>query len=160
LTIGLKVVKIFQTMDSTAALKTGHPRAARILRIIARVIGIIVAAFFLVMLIGNIESAITSQGFEGITAEWLFIIIPLIIALGAFVYAWWREFPGGILLLVGYLLLSFSPSVHSIFYGEKPQFYFGMFYFAVPFLIAGVLFIIASRLDMSGTDLKREDTAG
>ncbi|MBN1161219.1 MAG: hypothetical protein JXA17_04670 [Dehalococcoidales bacterium] len=141
------VVKIFQMVDGTATIKEGRPRAARILRIIARVIGIIVAVFFLVMLIGNIESAITSQGFDGITAEWLFIIIPLIIAVGAFIYAWWNEFLGGILLLVGYLLLSFSPSVHSLFYKEEPQFYIGMFYFAAPFLVAGVLFIIASLLD-------------
>lgn len=154
------VVKIFQMADSTVTIKAGRPRAARVLRIIARVIGIIVAVFFLVMLIGDVEIAVRSQGFEGITSEWLFIIIPLIVSLAAFVYAWWREFTGGIFLLAGYLLLSFSPSVHSIFYKEEPQFYFGMFYFAVPFLVAGVLFIIASLLDRSGAGLKREDSAG
>ena len=161
MTIEHNVVKIIQMMaNDAAALKAGKRRAARILRIIARVIGIIVAVFFLVMLIGDIEMAISSQGFGGFTSEWLFIIIPLIIALGAFIYAWWREFLGGILLLVGFLLLSFSPSVHSIFYRENPQFYAGMFYFAAPFLVAGVLFIIASRLDRSGADLKREDITG
>ena len=137
--------------DNVTTLKAGKYRAARILRIIARVIGIIVAVFFLVMLIGDIEMAISSQGFGGFTSEWLFIIVPLIIALGAFIYAWWRELLGGILLLVGYLLLSFSPSVHSLVYKAEPQFYAGMFYFALPFLVAGVLFIIASRLDKGQT---------
>jgi hypothetical protein len=160
LTIQHKVVKIFHIMDGTAALKSGRPRTARILRIIARVIGILVAVFFLIMLIGDVEIAIREQGFEGITSEWLFIIVPLIISLAAFVYAWWREFLGGILLLVGYLLLSFSPSVHSFFYKPEPTFYDGMFYFAMPFLIAGVLFIVASLLDRGEMDLKREDTAG
>ena len=139
-------------VDGTAAFKAGRPRAARILRIIAKVIGIIVAVFFLVMVFGNVESIITSEG--------LFIVIPLVITIGAFVYAWWRELLGGFLLLVGYLLLSFSPSIHSFFYKPEPGFYDGMFYFAAPFLVAGILFIIASRLDRSGADLKREDTAG
>ena len=73
------VVKIFQMADDTVTLKAGRPRAARILRIIAKVIGIIVAVFFLVMVFGNVESIITSEG--------LFIVIPLVITIGAFVYA-------------------------------------------------------------------------
>jgi uncharacterized membrane protein HdeD (DUF308 family) len=152
LTIQHKVAKIFHIMDGTATLKSGRPRAARILRIIAKVIGILVAVFFLVMVFGNVESIITSEG--------LFIIIPLVIAIGAFVYAWWRELLGGFLLLVGYLLLSFSPSIHSFFYKPEPGFYDGMFYFAAPFLVSGVLFIIASYLDKSEANLKREETAG
>ena len=146
--------------DGTITLKAGRPRASRILRIIARVIGIIVAVFFIIMLIGDVEIAIKSQGFEGITSEWLFIIIPLIIALAAFIIAWRREFLGGILLLAAYLLLSFSPSLHSLFYREEPRFYFGMFYFAAPFLVCGVLFIIAARLAKSGSKLERENTTG
>lgn len=136
-------------VDSTVTLKAGRYRAARILRIIARVIGVIVAVFFLAMLIGDVEIAIKSQGFEGITSEWLFIIIPLILALAAFGLAWRWELLGGILLLVIYLILSFSPSLHSVFYHNEPRFYYGMFYFAAPFLVCGVLFIITARLAKS-----------
>jgi uncharacterized membrane protein HdeD (DUF308 family) len=76
----------------------------------------------------------------------LYVVVPVLFALAAFILSWWREFIGGILLVAAYLLLSFSPSVHSLSYGEKPEFYVFMFLFALPFLVCGVLFIIAARL--------------
>jgi hypothetical protein len=123
-----------------------HLRVARILRIIAKVIGIIVAVFFLVMLIGDAEKAITSDTFTGITPEWLFIFIPVLIALAAFFVAWRWELLGGILLILAYLILSFSPAVHSIFYRPEFRIAGSMFLFALPFLVAGVLFIAATWL--------------
>ena len=137
-----------------------RPHVARILRIIAKVIGIIVAVFFLVMVIADAQGAITSETFKGITLEWLFILIPVIIVLAAFLVAWRWELPGGILLIPAYLILSFSPSFHSLFYKDEPQFYWGMFYFAAPFLVAGVLFIAAAWLSKRGSALERKDTAG
>ncbi len=157
MTIKGTVVKIFQIVGCMVTIKAERHKIARILRIIAKVIGILVAVFFLVLLIADAEATIRSQGFKGITSEWLFIIIPLVIALAAFIIAWIRELLGGILLLVAYLLLSFGPSVHSIFYSEEPSFYDGMFYFAAPFLVSGVFFIIASLIDKSESSLKRED---
>ena len=133
-------------MISGTLSRIDRPRVARILRIVAKVIGIVVAVFFLMMLIGDAEMAITSDTFTGITAEWLFILIPVIIALAAFGIAWRRELLGGILLIPAYLILSFSPAVHSIFYNPEFRIVGGMFLFALPFLVAAVLFIAAAWL--------------
>jgi hypothetical protein len=125
---------------------TDEKKAAAVLRFIARIIGVIVLVFFLSMLIGDFVQSIQDEGFNSISAESLFILLPVILALIAFIIAWWQEFIGGISLVLAYLLLSFSPSVHSIYYGTEAHFYIGMFFFALPFLIAGVLFMAASRL--------------
>jgi uncharacterized membrane protein len=125
---------------------TSEKRAATVLRFIARIIGVIILVFFLSMLIGDFVQSIHDDGFNSISAESLFILLPVILALIAFLIAWWQEFIGGMSLVLAYLLLSFSPSVHSIYYGTEAHFYIGMFFFALPFLIAGILFIVASRL--------------
>jgi hypothetical protein len=121
----------------------GRRRAARILRIIARVIGTIMLTFFLALIIGDAVQSIQSDGFNVVTGEMLFILIPAIIALASFVLSWWFELIGGILLVFSYLLLSFSPAIHSIYYGPKFEIFLGMFAFASPFLIVAILLIIA-----------------
>ncbi|MFH1646533.1 MAG: hypothetical protein ABID71_02420, partial [Chloroflexota bacterium] len=72
--------------------------------------------------------------------------VPILLAVAALIVAWWRERVGGILLIVTYLVLSLAPSVHSIYYGEGFQFYAGMWFFALPFLVAAILFLAAWRL--------------
>jgi hypothetical protein len=132
----------------------GRRRIAWILRIIARVIGTIILAFFLAMLIGDAVQSIQSDGFDVITGEMLFILIPVIIALASFIFSWWFEFAGGILLLFSYLLLSFSPAIHSIYYGPEFEIFLGMFAFASPFLVVALLLIIAwwlSRESLPGS---------
>jgi hypothetical protein len=121
-------------------------RTAKVFRIIARIIGIMVLVFFLAMLIGDAVQAINSEGYTGINREALFVIVPVIVALAAVVVSWRYELTGGILLVFTYLLLSFSPSVHSVYYNHEFQMFFGMFVFAAPFFLAGILFIIAVRL--------------
>jgi hypothetical protein len=121
-------------------------KTAGILRIIAKVIGTLVLVFFLVMLVSDAEASYESEILNGITQEYLFILIPVIIGLAAFIVAWWRELLGGILLIVAYLILSFAPSVHSIYYGSGFRFYLGMFLYSLPFLVTGILFITARLL--------------
>jgi hypothetical protein len=133
-------------MIERIAVEAGRKRTARVLRIIARVIAGIIMVFFLSLLIGEGVQSIHDEGFNGINAESLYVLVPAIIALAAFIVSWWREFTGGVLMVAAYLILSFAPSVHSIYYSEKSQFFIGMFFFALPFLASGVLFIIASRL--------------
>jgi hypothetical protein len=118
-------------------------RTADILRIIARVIGIIIIVFFLIIIIGEG----IQEGFLNISVESLYVLIPTIVAVAAFILSWWRELLGGILLVVAYLLFSFSPSIHSLSYKENPQFYTGMFLYALPLFVSGVLFILASWLN-------------
>jgi hypothetical protein len=133
-------------MTTAATNGADEKKAAAILRFIARFIGVIVLVFFLSMLIGDFVQSIHDQGFNSISAESLFILLPVILALIAFIISWWQEFIGGMSLVLAYLLLSFSPSVHSIYYETEAHFYIGMFFFALPFLIAGLLFMVASRL--------------
>ena len=136
---------MFLMIDKTAA-EAGRERLVKVLRTIARIIGIIITVFFLAMLIGDAVQTIHDEGFQGISAESLFILLPALIALAAFIITWWQEYIGGISLVLAYLLLSFSPSVHSIYYEEVPRFYIGMFLFALPYLVTGILFMVASRL--------------
>jgi len=145
------MVNIFLMKDVTAPT-AGQKKSAIILRIIARVIGVIALVFFLSMLIGDFVQSVQDEGFSGISAESLFILLPVIVAMIAFIIAWWQEFIGGITLVLAYFLLSFSPSVHSIFYGEETRLFWGMFLFALPFLIAGVFLMVASLLSRRSSD--------
>lgn len=139
-------------MTGKSAAGIGNKRTTRILRIIARVISIIVIVFFLLMVVGEGAQSIHEEGFQGITVESLYVLIPVIIVLAAFIVSWWRELTGGIMLIAAYLLLSVAPSIHSIYYGEGPHFYIGMFFFASPLLISGILFIVAARLSKRTSD--------
>jgi hypothetical protein len=121
-------------------------RTANILRIIARIIGVAIVVFFLAIIIGDAVQSIQSEDSNAFTGEALFILIPIIIALAAFVLSWWYEFIGGVLLVAAYFILSFSPALHSVYYGPQFRVFAGMFAFASPFLIVGVLLIIASRI--------------
>jgi hypothetical protein len=111
----------------------------KVIRWSARIIGLILTLFLLVLLIGGAVS-------EGITGESLYVIIPVIIAFTAYIAAWWREKIGGIVLMAAYVLLSLSPTVHSLVYDEVAQIYPGMWLFILPYLVAGVLFFISSQI--------------
>jgi hypothetical protein len=139
-------------MKHIATVETGQRRTVKVLRIIARVLGTIVTVFYLAMIIGDGVQSLRSEGFSGVSLEVLYVLVPVLFALAAFILSWWREFIGGILMVAAYLLLSFSPSIHSLSYGEKPEFYIFMFLFALPFLVCGVLFIIAARLSQRASN--------
>jgi hypothetical protein len=121
-------------------------KTAGILRIIAKVIGALILVFFLVMLIGDAEASYKSEVLNGITQEYLFILIPVIVALAAYIIAWWHELLGGMLLVLAYLIISFSPSVHAIYYASGFNIYPGMFLYSLPFLFTGILFVTAALL--------------
>ncbi len=122
----------------------GVSRRGRGLRWAARIIGLVAVVFILLILAGESISTWNDSGII-FTFESLYIFLPSAILLTAYILSWWKERLGGILLVAGYLLLSLSPSVHSIFYGgEGFTFFAAMFFFAAPFLISGVLFILAS----------------
>jgi hypothetical protein len=124
-------------------------RTAINLRWAARIIGLIILALFLSILVGETIASWTEEGLS-FSVESLYIIVPAVLLLAFYLLAWWKERLGGILLVAGYLLLSFSPAVHSIFYNmEGFTFFIGMFFFAAPFLISGVLFILASVLSQN-----------
>lgn len=112
----------------------------------ARIIGLIVLALFMSILVGETVASWLEEGLS-FSIESLYVIVPAVLLLAFYLLAWWKERLGGSLLVAGYLLLSFSPSVHSIFYNQEGfTFYMGMFFFAAPLLISGVLFILASAI--------------
>jgi hypothetical protein len=115
-------------------------RAVNILRIIARAFGGIAIIFFLIIIFGYIAE-------DGLNVDLLFIMIPIALAITAFTVSWWRELLGGILMLAAYLLLVFSPSIHSLIYKESLHFYSGMFIYGSPFLVSGILYIVTFWFD-------------
>jgi hypothetical protein len=102
--------------------------------------------FLLALLIGDAVATIQDESVPGISAESLYIIIPVIIAFAAYIAAWWREKIGGIVLMAAYVLLSLSPTLHSLVYDEVAQIFPGMWLFVLPYLVAGVLFFVSSQM--------------
>lgn len=127
------------------AVEPGRKRPAKKIRLAARIVGGIITVFFLWFLIGETVMSVQSEGFT-FDAESLFILVPVIITLAGYIVSWWQERGGGSLLVLAYLLLSFSSTIHSLYYGSGFHFYAGMFLLALPFLIAGILFLISSQL--------------
>ncbi|OGO30059.1 MAG: hypothetical protein A2Z29_06515 [Chloroflexi bacterium RBG_16_56_11] len=77
--------------------------------------------------------------------ESLFVIVPVIFTIAFYGIAWWREKIGGWLLVAAYMLLSMSPTLHTLVYDKSFHVYLGMWLFASPYLISGVLFLVAAR---------------
>jgi len=112
----------------------------------ARIIGLVVTAFFLMMIVGDAVISIQEEGFKFDVGVFLFVIMPVVIALGGFITSWWRERIGGYLLILTYLLMGFSTSVYGFCIGEGFHFRTSFLIIGSPFLVAGVLFLIASWL--------------
>ena len=113
----------------------------------ARIIGILVIAFFLMFLIGETVMAIQEEGFEGIELEGFFVALPIIIAAAGFIVSWWRERVGGSILIVAYFLSGFISAIVSLYQGEGFHLRAPIWWLiTIPFLVAGVLFLICSSL--------------
>jgi hypothetical protein len=123
-----------------AKYATKNPaQAATVLRIIARVFGLAVVVFFLTIVF-------SSGAQDGFKLDILYILIPVVLAAAAYIIAWWREMLGGILMLAAYLLIALAPNIQSLIIGKGLQFYTGIFIYGSPFLITGILFIVAACL--------------
>lgn len=125
---------------------TNRKKASRVLRLLARVGGTTISVFFAAMLVGDAAISIQQEGFQGLTTESFFVLVPVVFALTAFMISWWRERLGSVLLILAYPVLSSAPTIHSLYYGRGFHLYFAMWLVALPFLAAGILFLIASRL--------------
>lgn len=126
---------------------TNQRRLGKRIRLAARIIGLVVSAFFFMMLAGDAVMSIQAEGFKGISAEGIiFAFVPIAIALSSFIISWWLERVGGTLLILAYLLLSSAPTIHALYYGRGLHFYAGMWLYTLPFLVSGILFLISSWL--------------
>ena len=117
------------------------------LRWSARIIGILAMAlclFLLVLMIVEIVTEIQEEGFEG--EYFLVLLLPIIPAAG-FIVSWWRERVGGSILIVSYFLSGFSCTIESLYLGEGFRLCPPITWILpLPFLVAGVLFLICSKL--------------
>ncbi|MEW6034634.1 MAG: hypothetical protein AB1603_07250 [Chloroflexota bacterium] len=127
-------------------MSSDQQRLVKPVRWAARAVGIVVLVFFLTMLVGETVVSVQEEGLQAISAEGLFIVVPVVIALAAFVISWWWERAGGFLLVLAYLVLSLSPTIRALLNGEGLRFFSGMWLFGLPFFVAGVLFLICSWL--------------
>lgn len=133
-------------MATTEAATPTRASQVRRIRIAARIIGTLISVLFLMMLIGDAVVSIQEGSFEGVTIESLFIIVPVLFAVVSFGIAWRWERLGGWLMVLSYLILNFAPNFHAIYVGQDLQFMLDMWLYTLPFLAAGVLFLIAAGL--------------
>jgi hypothetical protein len=118
---------------------TGRQRLAQGMRIAARVIGLAVALFGLMMAIGEGIQSLQTEGFKGFNLEFLqgtLIILSLVIALAGCIISWWRERLAGILLILTFIGLAITGAIN-----RPPN--AGGLIFGSPFLVAGVLFLLS-----------------
>lgn len=120
-------------------------RQGRGLRITARVIGLIGALFFFAMVAGDAIDTILTNGFQALDPEGLSVVLPVAFAIIAYIIAWWRERAGGILLIIAYVVLSGSPTFRGLFRTGSFHIFSDMWLYTLPFLIAGVFFLLAGR---------------
>ncbi|MBM3141873.1 MAG: hypothetical protein FJ005_02330 [Chloroflexi bacterium] len=142
--------------------RTNRNGIAKGIRWAARVIGLVITAFSFIMVAGDAIAIMLIQdgGFKLDTGDFLFVIMPVIIAVGGFITSWWRERIGGLLLILAYVLISLNLSLYWACVGLSPLYYWVFAWYigkgwwsspifwapALPFLISGVLFLTSSRL--------------
>jgi hypothetical protein len=128
---------------------TENNRASGIISWVARIIGLIILVFLLMILIGETVTSIQDEGFT-FDAESLYIIIPTVIALTAYILSWWYKTIGGSLLIFVSITFGVLPSIsarqHQAEWSVSHALQ-GWLILGLPFLIIGVLFLISAYLD-------------
>ncbi len=111
---------------------TNRQRLAKRMRLAARVIGLLTAAFSLMFLIGDtiIRMAMQQGGF----IEDVLTAMPVVVAVAGCIMSWWRQRLAGTLLVLASFALS---SLGSRYYG------FRGLVSGFPYLVAGVLFLLS-----------------
>ena len=120
-------------MSSTKQQRTQGIRWA------ARIIGLVITAFFLVFLIGETIMSIQAEGFKFDVGS-LFLIVP-VIALAGYIVSWWREQLGGSLLILASIAFGIFPSMRAGW--SMRELLQGWLMPGSLFCIAGVLFLIS-----------------
>jgi hypothetical protein len=106
----------------------------------ARLSGILGMVFFI--------SYFTSRGLAGIdqataTTNLTFILLLFSLCLIAYVLSWFIEIVGGTLLTMAAILLPLY-----VYYNEGISLHTSLYFYGLPFLIPGLLFIIAWRIKL------------
>ncbi|MGD2252419.1 MAG: hypothetical protein PVF70_05820 [Anaerolineales bacterium] len=117
----------------------GEKRTVRVLRWIARILGMVAGAFWLLIMVVTVVAELISNGFSP-SGEGEILAGLVILAFASVLIAWRRETIGGaVTLLTGVALGSFS-------YLTAGRNKIGIVLLTgAPFAIAGVLFLICGR---------------
>ena len=124
---------------------TKQQRIQKRIRWAARIIGLLIIAFFLMFLIGETVMSTQAEGLK-FDVESLFIVVPAVIALAGYIVSWWREQVGGSLLILVSIAFGILPSISAQPSWSVLQALQGWLMLGSPFLITGVLFLISSWL--------------
>lgn len=107
----------------------------------ARIIGLVMAGFFLVVLIGETVGEILDEGREAIETAGILLGILQGLALLGTIVSWWRERLASILLAAA----SIGLGIHIAEYAGRNHF-LAWLAVGLPYLVASILFLISSRL--------------
>lgn len=132
---------------------TESNRASVIIRWVARIIGLIILVLFLMVLIGETVTSIQDEGFK-FDAESLYIILPVLVAITAYILSWWYKTIGGSLLIAVSIIFGVLPSISARQHQTEwsiSQALLGWLILGLPFLITGILFLISAYLDRKTT---------
>lgn len=116
-------------------------RLARRMKWAARVIGLVMAGFFLVFLIGEAVGEFLDESREVVETAGILLGVLLGLALLGTIISWWRERLASILLAIA----SIGLGVHIAMYAGRNHF-LAWLMIGLPYLVASILFLISSRL--------------
>jgi hypothetical protein len=93
---------------------------------------------------------------KGVTYLYLglifFKLIALMATLAGLISCWWRDKLGGWLHIAAYLLWILWPTLyHGIYLRDRFEFDPHLILFFIPYLIVGILFLVAARLSSKRT---------
>ena len=122
-----------------------YSKSARAFRLAGRIIGLIVAVFILIFLIGETANEITEGGWETITTEGILLGILMITAFFGCIISWWRER----LAMAILLLVSIGIGIHIGFSAGRNHF-LAWAMVGLPFLLTAALLFLGWWLDRRG----------
>jgi hypothetical protein len=112
----------------------------------ARIISIIASIIFIIVMAVSIINDYQEQGSYNFTADTILLFIPFLVTLTGTIIAWWREKTGGWILISGYVCWIIFPFIFmAVHQGQGLTLAFVLAMAAIPFLIAGILFLISAK---------------
>ncbi|MBA7631664.1 hypothetical protein ES703_39199 [subsurface metagenome] len=127
-------------------LESKQERLAKRMRWAGRVIGLVAAGFFLMMLIGTAVAEVLTESLEPMTIEGALLAVLGVIALAGCIVSWWRERLASILLI----LTAAGLGAHIGVCAGRNHF-LAWLMMGFPYLVAGGLLLTSWRLSRKPT---------
>ena len=111
----------------------------------ARIISLIASIIFIIVIVVSINNDYQEQGSYNFMADNVLFFVPFLVTLAGTITAWWREKVGGWLLISSYICWVIFPLIFmAIHQGHGLPLVFVLAVAAIPFLIAGILFLFSA----------------